>query len=57
MDCPRCNGFVSEVTERDDEGEYCDCLRCCNCGWRQYAERVGKHIEVVKGENYGQYPL
>ena len=52
MDCPRCHGLVTEVTERDDEGEYVDCLKCIQCGWREYAPVVGKQIEVVKGEYF-----
>lgn len=56
MDCPRCTGLTVEVIERDDEGEYCDYLRCLNCGMRQYAVKAGKPIEVRKGEYFSQRP-
>ena len=52
MDCPKCRGYVVEVTERDDEGESYDCLRCLNCGWRLNAQPAGKQIEVRKGEYF-----
>lgn len=54
MPCQRCSGLVIEAVEVDDEGERWPCLRCCNCGWREYAEPAGKSILVVRGLNYGQ---
>ena len=54
MDCPRCIGLTAEVIEQDEEGEYCECLRCLNCGWRLYAQPVGKQIEVTKGVYYDE---
>ena len=53
MTCPHCTtGFVVEVLEQDEEGDYVDCLKCLNCGMRQYAVKTGKPIEVRKGECY-----
>ena len=52
MDCPRCHGYVVEATEQDEEGEYCECRKCLNCGFRTYMQPVGKLIQVTKGQVY-----
>ena len=52
MDCPRCSGLVVELLEQDEEGEYCECVKCINCGWRLIAQTTGKQIAVVKGLAY-----
>ena len=56
MSCPRCVGLVVELIEQDEDGEYCECLRCLNCGMRQCAVKTGKLIEVRKGEYFNQRP-
>ena len=53
MICPRCTGLVVELIEQDEDGDYCECVKCCNCGYREYPLRVGKQqIEVMKGQVY-----
>ena len=53
MTCPHCTtGFVVDVLEQDEDGDYCECLRCLNCGHREYMQPVGKQIEVRKGEYF-----
>ena len=52
MSCPRCAGLVVEMIEQDEEGEYCECVKCLNCGHREYMQPVGKSIEVMKGLVY-----
>ena len=56
MNCPKCRGFVVEVLEQDEDGDYCECLKCLNCGMRQYAVKTGNQIEVRKGEYFSQRP-
>lgn len=49
MDCPRCQGFVIEIIELDEESESFESLRCLNCGYRKTTQPVGKHIPTQRG--------
>ena len=52
MTCPRCDGFVADILDSDDEGEIVEMSRCYNCGWRQVIHPLGKASAGVKGQVY-----